>query len=299
MTQSAGQLISTESATGGAASQQQNVSDEIPSLIRSFRSLINTVEKSMIDRSISAEDVVNEIKNIPTILNLKLGDCLWDRAPKIFEAKSIKLLFLALSVLWDYLNPGLAEFIVKEFGSKPDKKITEAYKKHLEEFRKRVTLVEYINADHAEKSNPNRSIYTEMITKFGSEWESKTLQDAEEYKTKVCTECHFLSPFLTRISIRRSSIAIVFYFPCLIEAEGNRLEALFLEKKAEQVSVNDMCVFDKTGQVCIVQRIKGGREGEWRDPERKIEGGDVAGCMGLEAGKGIEVTGTWVWVGAR
>ena len=214
----------------------------------------------MIERGVTVNVILQKIKHIPVTLQERLGDCFSRRIPDILEATSVHHLFITLSRLWDYLNPGLLEFLVNEFGSDANRRSMKEYLERLKEFRTCVTIGEYINASHGEVSIHSRFYYTKMVTIFGREWENKTLQDAEDYKNEACNECHFLSSFLARMSIRRSSIAIVFYFPCSIVAEVNRSEALFKGKKAEQVNVfvDDICVFDMTGQV----RIKGGKKGE-------------------------------------
>ena len=199
---------------------------------------------------------------------------------------------------------------MQEFGSDADREMMRAYIRRLNVFRNSTTIIEYINANHVEESL-NHSFYIEIVTKFGKEWENKTLQDAENYKIELCRECHFLSSCFARMSIRRSSIAIVFCFPFSIEAEVNCLEALFIKTKADQVFLHGTCVFDVTGQVRKYGTFKGTeRRGEgmeeaqgwWREGWSGVEGG-VEWCGGRggvvwrEGWSGVE--GGVEWCGGR
>ena len=223
--------------------------------------------------------IVRKIMHIPVTLRLQLGDCLSRRFPEISRAQSILHVFVTLSFLWDYLNPGLLKFLVQEFGSVADNDMMSAYMDRLKVFRNSTTIIEYINANDSEE-NLNCSFYSEVVTKFGREWENKSLEDAENYKIDFCRECDFHFSFFARMSIRRSSIAIVFCFPFSIEAKVNCLEALFIKTKAEQVLVDRTCVFDITGQV----RIYKGRQRRGEGMKERSGGVQVEGCRGGRRG---------------
>lgn len=259
-------------SSSDAVRQQREVSERISSLVTEFQTLIDSVEQSLTGRGVTVAEILPKIKHIPLTLHEQLGDCFSTRIPEILQVTSVQHLFITLSRLWDYLNPGLLEFLVREFGSDSDKELTRVYLERLKKFRNQVTIGEYINASHGDVSSHSHFYYTKMITKFGSEWENKTLQEAEDFKIEACSNCNFLCSFLARMDIRRSSIAIVFYFPHPIDVNVNQLEELLRKKKAEhcQISVDGTCVYDMTGQVRIVRRLKSRREGEWSSGGSRI-----------------------------
>ena len=189
--------------------------------------------------------VQNSIKHIPVSLKRDLGKCFRKES---LDAESINELFIILSCYWDYLNPGLLEFLVGRFGTNDDVVLLTTYLEKLEQFRSEVKLGEYVEkSGHRDISS---SHYKAIVSIMGPGWEDKTLQDAENFKNELA-EKSLIQPFLTRIHATRSSIAIVFYVPRWFEVKKEKLEPFFRKQNVRKVYLDDVCFIDWNEQVGV------------------------------------------------
>ena len=161
-----------------------------------FEELVDSVEESFV-KNVPLEKVQNSLKHIPVSLKRDLGEYFRKES---LEVKSIKELFLTLSIYWDYLNPGLLEFLVRKFGTSYDKVLLAAYLEKLERFRSKVKLGDYVKIT---KRSVSTSTYKEIISIMGPGWEDKTLQDAKDFKNEI-GEKSLIQPFLRRINVHRT-----------------------------------------------------------------------------------------------
>ena len=217
-------------------------------LEKSFKHLVQSTENSFHKNGIKLEKIQASIKFIPITLRLLLGECFQRQAINLLKAESIEQLFFELSYFWDYLNPGLLQFLVKEFGSQDDNSLMTMYLQELKNFRCTVKIGEFIKASQAD-TNIHSFIYTKIVTVMDPRWANKTLEDAEQFKIEVCNECHLPQSFTTRILVQRSSVAIVFYIPRQIEICLEDLKPLLQRKQVDKVYVENICVIDWTKQV--------------------------------------------------
>ena len=190
---------------------------------------MDTVEESFIENNVPYERIQKLIKHTP--ITLKNVNNYFDQlTSKIFKAESVKMLFVLLSNFWDYLNPGLFEFIVGRFGSEVDIQILNQYLGTLQIFRKNVALRDFVKfaLPHSSASSVYKDFnYKEIVSFMGEVWEQKTLQDAEELKHELCSDYKLLQMFLLRFKVASSSIAIIFYFPDQVEINMEELEPFF------------------------------------------------------------------------
>ena len=199
--------------------------DRIARLNKDFEDLVDTIEESLIENGVPLAKIQRSIKHIPVSLKRDLGDYFRDGASSILKADSIRSLFIVLSYYWDYLNPGLLEFLVGRFGSKSDIQLSSVYLEKLEQFRSSVKLGDFVQSKPSSK-DISTCRYKKIITIMGKGWEEKTLQEAEDFKNELAEEFS-IQPFLTRIHANRSSIALVFYLPPGFEVKMEELGSFF------------------------------------------------------------------------
>ena len=206
-----------------------------------FEELVDSVEESFVEK-VPLEKVQNSLKHIPVSLKRDLGEYFRNES---LETKSIKQLFLILSHYWDYLNPGLLEFLVKRFGSSNDKALLHTYLEKLQQFRSNVKLGEYVKS---RRRNISTKVNKEITTIMGPGWEDKTLQDAENFKNELADKCH-IQQMLGRIHATHSSVALIFYVPHWFEVKKEKLEPFFRKQNVRKVYLDDVCFIDWTEQV--------------------------------------------------
>ena len=223
------------------------LADKIVRMEQEFEHLVDATEESFIENHVPLTKIQRSIKHIPVSLKRDLGDYFQDKVLKILKMESIEEVFIFLSYYWDYLNPGLLEFLVGRFGADTDVELLRKYLEKLEQFQAEVKLVEYVQVKQVEVST---SRYQKITAIMGPGWEQKTLQDAVRYKNELAKELN-IQPFLARIHVSASSIAITVCLPPWIEIETTELESFFTPADVIKVYVNEMCrLIDCTRQVC-------------------------------------------------
>ena len=218
--------------------------DKIARMEQDFEELVDSVEESFV-KNVLLEKVQNSLKHIPVSLKRDLGKYF---RKEFLETESIKELLLTLSCYWDYLNPGLLEFLVRKFGSEYNIALLATYLEKLEQFRLEVKLGEYVKSRQRNININDGKIYKEITTIMGHDWENKTLQDVEYYKNELADLCHIQRLF-GRINIPRSSIALIFYIPCWFEVEKEKLEPFFRKHNVRKVYLDEVSFIDWTEQV--------------------------------------------------
>lgn len=222
---------------------------EIARLAKDFEDLVDSTEESFVQSHVSLKAIQKSVKHIPISLQLELGDYFRERVSDILNTKSIEELFILLSVYWDYLNPGVLEFLVKRFGSDNDKVLLQTYIEELVKFQPSVKLGDFLHATrHTEISAFNHYRFQRIITIMEDDWERQTLEDVQKFRKELANE-HRIQPSLFRTNVKLSSIAIVFCLPHWIRVEMDELEPLLTRKKVVKVFLDDVCLIDWTKQV--------------------------------------------------
>lgn len=231
--------------TGNNSRLEQKISE----LEDKYEELVNLIEKSLQVNDV--KKLQNSIKHIPASLHDQLGEYFHQQVFAIFKTNSIQELFVLLSRFWDYLNPGLLEFIVGRFGSPQDISCMTAYLEDLGNFRATVKVKDYICTRQANKTI-DYNVFTLQRIIFimnDKDWEDKTLQDVEDYKIELSQEFH-LQSFLPLMHVRRHSIALVFRVPKWIEINIMEHEEFISRHQIIQVYQDENMVADRTSQVC-------------------------------------------------
>ena len=153
--------------------------DRIAKLKEDFEELVDSTEDSFID-NVPLRKIQRSIKHIPVSLKRDLGDCFQNEVSKILNTPSVENLFIIMSYYWDYLNPGLLEFLVGRFGSKSDIQLLSVYLEKLFQFRSSVKLRDFVQNRPSFK-DISTCRYNKIIT-IMEDWEEKTLQEAENFK---------------------------------------------------------------------------------------------------------------------
>ena len=209
---------------------------EIARLKQDFEELVDLIEESFSSR-VSLVKVQRSIKHIPVSLSQDLGSYFEDKASKFLRADSIRALFILLSPMWGYLNPGLLEFFVGRFGSQDNISELQKYLEKLNIFRQNVKLGDFVRVRHTKENALDLFRCKKIITIMGSDWENQTLQDAENFRVELAQEYNLL-PFVPLVNLFKSSIAIVICLPHWLEINLDKLSGFFNRNKVKKVFVD-------------------------------------------------------------
>ena len=222
------------------------LADKIVRMKQEFEHLVEATVDSFIENHVPLRKLQRSVMHIPVSLKRDLGSYFLEKASMILKTESIESVFIFLSTYWDYLSPGLLEFLVGRFAIDTVVELLRKYLEKLEQFLTDVKLGEYVTIQGIEFSSASR--YQKITAIMGPGWGQKTLQDAVRYKAKLARELE-IQPFLVRFYATASSIAITICLPPWIEVKVKELEPFFKKAAVIKVYVDGVCHIDWTEQV--------------------------------------------------
>ena len=198
---------------------------EIAKLKQDFEDLVDSIEDSFATH-VPLRKILRSIKHIPVSLAQDLGTYFEDKSSTILRANSIQHLFVLLAPMWGYLNPGLLEFFVGRFGTQDIISELQKYLAKFDTFRQKVKLSDFVRVRHTKGNALDLFRCKKIITIMGPHWENQTLQDAENFRVEFAQEYN-LQPFVPRMDLLPSSIAIVICLPHWLEINLDELWGFF------------------------------------------------------------------------
>lgn len=211
-----------------AEAEPSSLGAKIAGMKGKFKCLVQLMQDSFIRQThISLKGIKESLKNIPLTRKIQLGEHFEEKGYMLLIASTIEQFFFQASFFWDYLNPGLLNFLVTEFGSTDDKMQMTGYCSDLKIFRSSVKLCDFVkDVSYTDDDYLILYQYKKLITVM-SDSEKITLEDAERFKIELLSECQLPQAYITRVREKRSSIAIVFYLPNKMDLNIDELKPLF------------------------------------------------------------------------
>ena len=201
------ELIGSRKDQGGDCDLKKN--DE--SMQQKFREVVQAVQKSLSESKVNLSDILSSLQFIQCPEEKQLIEPKYEDLNKV---QSLHMLFFSLSYIWNYLHPGLLEFIVESFGTDNDKSRVKEYMVALEKYRGSVKLGEFVKII-CKKTKPQQ-FNKELSVQVGEDWRHKTLQDLEDVRLQIADKAKF-NNLLFRTSPRQSHFTIVFSMPSWIQ----------------------------------------------------------------------------------
>ena len=124
-----------------------NARSRINQLEKNYCTMVTTTQKVVRQRAPSIDEFRTAITLLPTSVKREQQHYLQDHLEYIYQAKSIDQIFGCLNLhVWNYLNFGLLERIVAEYGDPTTKEMMEEYKTSVQSFRKDTSLHVFLEA---------------------------------------------------------------------------------------------------------------------------------------------------------
>ena len=127
---------------------------------------------------------------LPTSLKYQHKFFLDHHSSQIAKATTVEEIFSILNSYCNFLNCSLLVHIISKFGDEELQTQLNYYMKALQEFRSQTKFSDFLKVYNENPNIPPESVA--LITKMGSEWKHRTLEDAEEYR-KSMAQCSFLT----------------------------------------------------------------------------------------------------------
>ena len=162
-----------------------DVASKIKQLEKQFKSLHKrTREELMTNKDINVQEMLHAITLLPIKLKNEYETAISEKLPKFPREGSISELFLHLNPLFSFIDYGLLEYIIEEFGSNSLKINMQSYCGDVHAFMKQTTvqqLIDYWPSD--EEVAPNVS---KVIASINKDPRSCNLHELDTLRRKIC-----------------------------------------------------------------------------------------------------------------
>ena len=227
------------------------VQAEIKRLHRRFNSLKELTIRGLEKSKVAVMTVVYYLTTILTVREHK--GFLEEKQKSLSESSNHWELFGKLNLYWTYLSYGLLEHLVEELALKHNWFQTAAdemavYKKDLEEFRKRTTLVLFCEADHRALEDDPPPAFRRMVVKL--DWpRTATLEDVERFRRRYASSYDLQTCAMMLNSIGTGSFTVTWFIPVSVVEMLRKKRALAVFK---EFSVTRLEIHTST-QICVYQ----------------------------------------------
>ena len=224
--------------------QCEKLKKEDEDLKEKFEKVIEMVQESFIKKEV-------KVKKVLSSLNFLKGHEGRQKVNHHFQDlhqdQSLEKLFFIFCDIWDYIHPGLLEFIVKRFGTTSDKNVVQKYKEDLEKYRRSVKLGDFVKV--CKKLNP-LLYHKKMSVIVGDDWRDKTLQHLEDVRLQVADkiEC---DKMLLQSYPKQSQFTIVFRMPSWVQLNLVDLYPVLSTIGVTKVYLNDDYIYD-----CVPLKVR-------------------------------------------
>ena len=225
---------------------------QIDQLDQQYIEIETLVLKTIKNRDIPLDEVMDWVRFPPTRLRTQFAELLRQQATVISSASSVDELFSFLSSYWNLFHPARLQHLVNKLGDEVIKSRMDRYMADLHHFRIQTTLGDFLDKWVGEIP-PG---YQEFVLELGEEWRTKTVEDFEQFQVRLSRLQSFGGG---RMSIMRtaksSSVLIVLAFPQQLFPLNLRQKALhnFLrDENVLRVMIDGRYVFDSKKLVSVL-----------------------------------------------
>ena len=236
--------------TGLKSIQFEKLKREDKTLKEKFENVVKIVQESFAENEVKCTNV---FRSLQFIEHHEEKQMVKQQFKELKQDQSLDNLFFTFSDIWNYIHPGLLEFIVEKFGTASDKNIVQEYKEDLKKYRRSVKLGEFVQII---RKRPGPPLFNkELSMHVGEDWRDKTLQDLEDVRLQVADEAK-CEHFLLRALPRQSHFTIVLRMPSWISLNLVDLHPAFSNIGATKVYLNNDCIYELKVRLCNVHIYK-------------------------------------------
>ena len=238
-----------------SAMRVKKVQQEINTLVDMYDDLVAKTGISLSKRQAISPDFFLafriSIAALPTTLKYQHSYFLEHHSFQIARAATVEEIFSIVNRYCNFQNCSLLAHIINKFGDEELQKQLSSYTQALKEFRSQTKFADYFKAYTENPNIPPESVA--LTTKMGSEWEHRTLQDAEEYRKSMAQCSSLVDSALHFQRVRLSSIYLIWYVPNrAIDFLAAAMDSEFLQHHSvEEVTIDGMELGEYKCQHCL------------------------------------------------
>ena len=173
--------------------QPRSVEDQVCYFDSTFRSLVNKTYQE-VNGKMEPDDFLSRVTCLPVSDRMQHRSFVEKKLINIPPPLTIVNIWCILNLYWDFLNYGLLEHVISNFGSEDLKQQMQDFVHELSTFKQTTLLCDFIESWPCRDDGPPEDCLKKVVVKMKYEWSQCTLQDVESFK-KALVHKFFLPEF--------------------------------------------------------------------------------------------------------
>ena len=161
-----------------------SVEDQVRYFDSTFRSLVNKAYQE-VNGKMEPSDFLSRITCLPVSARTQHRSFIKENLTNIPQSATIVNIWTILNLYWDFLNYGLLEHVIRNFGSEDLKQQMQNYVDELSTFKQTTRLCDFIESWPCRDDGPPEDRLKKVVVKMKHEWSQCTLQDVESLKKSL------------------------------------------------------------------------------------------------------------------
>ena len=212
-----------------------------------FRNLQKEILRQLIASNVNTLTVINSLTLLPTKLKKEYEKAITESLSSFIQKRTIQELFFHLNPLFSFIDYGLLEYIIKEYGDDLLKKGMKTYCNDIRLFMKQTTIKELIDCLPGQKETPPN--FEVLKAKIGEDASKCTLERVNTLRKRFCAEVKLSEIIFCLIALEDSNSFIVSWLvpsilvPDLMESLRNVEESFFNMENIISLSVGNRLMY--------------------------------------------------------
>ena len=161
-----------------------SVEDQVCYFDSTFRSLVNKAYQE-VNGKMEPADFLSCVTCLPVSARTQHRSFIKENLTNIPQSATIVNIWTILNLYWDFLNYGLLEHVISNFGSEDLKQQMQNYVDELSTFKQTTRLCDFIGSWPCRDDGPPEDCLKKVVVKMKHEWSQCTLQDVESFKKSL------------------------------------------------------------------------------------------------------------------
>ena len=161
------------------STEPHGVESQIEYFDEKFRSLINKAYEEV--NEIKPSDFLVHVTCLPAYSRPQHRTFIEEKLMDVPSPVTFVKIWSILNLYWDFLNYGLLEHVIRNFGSEDLKHRMQDYIDEFSEFKRRTRLCDFVDSWPDKAGRPSEEGLRKVVVKKHLEWTQCTLHDVESF----------------------------------------------------------------------------------------------------------------------
>ena len=229
---------------------------EIEQLDEQYINLESLTLETIKERKVPLDKVLNWVRFPPTRLRSQFSGFLKSNAKQLSSTTNVDELFSILSSYWNLFHPDLLQHIVNKIEVQALKTQMDRYIDNLHHFRVHTTLGDFMDKWIGDIP----AGYTEFVLELGEKWRERTVEDLNQFQTRISRLQCFGGGYVPMLKTAKSSSILVILglpqqlFP--LNFAQKDLVTFLREEDILRVTLGGKCLMDTVKLVSLAKNKK-------------------------------------------